>query len=161
MCSPPGCALRSPELNPETIMMWGSGSGRISVLILCAASVPFMPGIRQMPLRSLMDAGVRVSGSSDWPVAPFEPLLAIERAVSRVTRGDERLQPEESISINQALSMYTREAAHALGEGSFREALRPLLLDFAELTSGAWSALFDAAARRCPSNSGGGDDESD
>jgi predicted amidohydrolase YtcJ len=78
-------------------------------------NVPFLPGLRQMPLRSLMQAGVRVSGSSDWPVAPYQPLLAIERAVTRVTRGDERLQPEESISINRALSMYTREAAHAIG----------------------------------------------
>jgi predicted amidohydrolase YtcJ len=82
---------------------------------LRSENVPELPGIKLLPLRSLIDAGVRVSGSSDWPVASNEPLLAIERAVTRVTEGAERCQAHEAITIKEAIAMYTSEAAHVLG----------------------------------------------
>ncbi len=77
-------------------------------------NVPYLPGIRQLPLRSVLDAGIRVAGSSDWPVASHEPLEAIERAVSRKTAGEEVLQPEEAISVKEAFAMYTNGGAYAL-----------------------------------------------
>ncbi len=82
---------------------------------LRSENTPELPGIKLLPLRSLIDAGIRVSGSSDWPVASNQPLLAIERAVSRVTEGAERLQENEAITVKEAIAMYTREAAHVLG----------------------------------------------
>ena len=84
---------------------------------LRSENVPELPGIKLLPLRSLIDAGIRVSGSSDWPVASNQPLLAIERAVSRVTEGAERLQEHEAITVKEAIAMYTSEAAHVLGCG--------------------------------------------
>jgi len=82
---------------------------------LRSENVPELPGIKLLPLRSLIDAGIRVAGSSDWPVASNQPLLAIERAVSRVTEGTERLQEHEAITVKEAIAMYTSEAAHVLG----------------------------------------------
>lgn len=78
-------------------------------------NVPHLPGIKQLPLKSFLDAGVRVAGSSDWPVASCNPLLGIERAVTRVTKNNETLQKCESISVREAFAMYTSEAAFALG----------------------------------------------
>jgi predicted amidohydrolase YtcJ len=83
--------------------------------LLHSDKVPRLPGIKLLPLRSLIDAGVRVSGSSDWPVSSNQPLLAIERAVTRITEGDERLDVHETITAREAIAMYTSEAAYVLG----------------------------------------------
>jgi len=82
---------------------------------LRSENVPSLPGIKLLPLRSLIDAGVRVSGSSDWPVASNQPLLAIERAITRITEGKERLDEHEAITVKEAIAMYTSEAAYVLG----------------------------------------------
>jgi hypothetical protein len=60
------------------------------------------------------------AGSSDSPVVPDNPLLGIYAAVTRKTRSREQLLPEESISVNQAIALYTRDAAHA----SFEENIK-------------------------------------
>jgi predicted amidohydrolase YtcJ len=78
-------------------------------------NVPYLPGIKQLPLRSLINEGIRVAGSSDWPVVSCDPLLGIERAVTRITKGNETLQEQEAITVREAFAMYTREAAHVLG----------------------------------------------
>lgn len=64
-------------------------------------------------IRSLLDGGVRVVLGSDAPVTPLDPWRAIATAVTR-TRGDERpWQPEEAITLEQAIdaSARTRIAA--------------------------------------------------
>jgi hypothetical protein len=80
-----------------------------------SGNVPYLNDLKKMPLKSFINMGVRVAGSSDWPVASINPLLAMERAVTRMTKGGERLQEDESLNINEALALYTREAAYALG----------------------------------------------
>jgi predicted amidohydrolase YtcJ len=70
--------------------------------------------VKQLPLRSVIDAGIRVAGSSDWPVASHEPLQGMERAVSRKTVGEEVLQPREAVSVREAIAMYTNGGACAL-----------------------------------------------
>ncbi len=80
-----------------------------------SGNIPYLHGLKKVPLRSFLDNGVRVAGSSDWPVASNNPMLAMERAVTRRTRGDERLQEDEALTINEALALYTRNAAYALG----------------------------------------------
>jgi predicted amidohydrolase YtcJ len=77
-------------------------------------SSPELPGLPLIPLRTLLDAGVTVAGSSDFPVTGFDPLDGIRSAVSRrcgrgVREGDER------VSLDEAFAMYTREAAAVLG----------------------------------------------
>jgi predicted amidohydrolase YtcJ len=41
------------------------------------SSAPAISGLKLSPLRWLLDAGVRVAGSSDFPVAGFAPLDGI------------------------------------------------------------------------------------
>ncbi|RWR24787.1 amidohydrolase [Agrococcus lahaulensis] len=59
-------------------------------------------------IRTLVDAGVDVVLGSDAPVTPLDPWLAIATAVTR-TRGDEHpWQPEEAISLEQAVRASSR-----------------------------------------------------
>jgi len=48
-----------------------------------------------------------VAGGSDCPVEPINPLLGIQAAVAR------RVFPEERISVDEALRVYTINAAYA------------------------------------------------
>ena len=80
---------------------------------LAAQGVP--PGLRLVPLRSLLDAGVTVAGSSDYPVSHFDPLAAVRAAVLRRTRSGAPFGAEEAISVAEALRAYTHSAAAALG----------------------------------------------
>jgi hypothetical protein len=67
---------------------------------------------RATPIRDWMDAGVVVTGGSDSPVTPHQPLLGIWHAVTRwVDALETVLGREQSISVQQALEMYTRNAA--------------------------------------------------
>lgn len=88
-------------------------------------NIPPISGLKQLPLRSLMDAGVLVAGSSDWPVVSLNPLEAIERAVTRETTGGAVLQPQEAVTVDEAMSMYTRNAAAVLGQESEVGSLEP------------------------------------
>ena len=66
--------------------------------------------------KSLFDAGATVAFGSDWPVAPASPILGIYAAVTRRTIDDANPDgwiPEEKISVEQALTGYTRNAAYS------------------------------------------------
>jgi predicted amidohydrolase YtcJ len=65
------------------------------------------------PLKSLLDAGIPVAGSSDSPVSSYQPLLGIQAAVTELTSGGEPFAPAEALTVEQALAIYTRNAAHA------------------------------------------------
>lgn len=67
--------------------------------------------------RSLIDAGARLAFGSDWTVAPLDPLLGIEAAVTRRTidgRNPGGWVPEERISVDEALTAYTVNNAGAM-----------------------------------------------
>jgi hypothetical protein len=64
-------------------------------------------------IKSLLDGGLVVAASSDSPVAPDSPLVGIYAAVTRRAESGEELSPEERISAQQALAMYTINAAYA------------------------------------------------
>jgi hypothetical protein len=71
--------------------------------------------------RSLLDAGARLTFGSDWTVAPLDPLLGIDAAVSRRTidgRNPGGWVPEERITVEEALRAYTVANAYGVfGEG--------------------------------------------
>jgi len=69
------------------------------------------------PFASLLKAGLIVVGSSDCPVEPLAPLLGIEAAVSR--QGPEALRAEDAIAL------YTRNAAYASFEENVKGSLTP------------------------------------
>jgi len=62
------------------------------------------------PLKSLVNAGVKVAGGSDCPMEPLNPFLGMQEAVFR------QAFPEQSLSALDALRMYTLDAAYSTGE---------------------------------------------
>ena len=65
-------------------------------------------------VRSLLDAGVAVAGSSDRPVAPGSPLRGMQAMVQRTVGERHRARARRSASAPaQALAAYTIGAARA------------------------------------------------
>lgn len=65
---------------------------------------------------TLLAAGASLAFGSDWPVAPLNPVTGIDAAVTRRTidgRNPDGWQPQERISVAQALGAYTVANAHA------------------------------------------------
>ena len=65
-------------------------------------------------MRSMLDAGMAVAASSDFPCAPLEPLIGLYSIVSRRTRSGVTVAPEEAIDAMEALRLYTLGGAHAM-----------------------------------------------
>jgi hypothetical protein len=63
------------------------------------------------PLRSFLARGISVAGSSDAPVGPLEPLVAIAAAVGRRTVLGSTVGASESLSLDRALDLYGSGAA--------------------------------------------------
>ena len=71
----------------------------------------------------LLRAGAAVVLGSDWPVAPFDPRLVLHAAVTRRDAGDpgaDPVQPEQALTISQALSAMTSAPAEVAGRRSGR-----------------------------------------
>jgi predicted amidohydrolase YtcJ len=65
---------------------------------------------------SLIESGAVVAFGTDWPVAPLNPLLGIYAAVTRRTvdgKNPDGWNPEEKISVEDAIKCYTLNAAYA------------------------------------------------
>lgn len=75
-------------------------------------------------LRSLVDAGVVVAGSSDAPVVDGSPLKGIHDMVNRRTAMGGVLNAHEALTPEQALRTYTVGSAHAAGDEHRKGMLR-------------------------------------
>jgi predicted amidohydrolase YtcJ len=64
--------------------------------------------------RTLLDSGARLAFGSDWPVVSCNPFLGIHAAVTAKTITGETFLPEQSITVAEALTCYTSNAAYAL-----------------------------------------------
>lgn len=62
------------------------------------------------PLKTLMKHGIRVVGGSDCPMEPLNPLLGIHSVVNRNSF------PEQHLTVEEALRLYTVNAAYATQE---------------------------------------------
>ncbi|MEE9202383.1 MAG: amidohydrolase [Dehalococcoidia bacterium] len=88
------------------------------------------------PTGSLLRAGLRVAGSSDAPVVPISPLTGIYAAVTRRTEGGGVVAPDEAVSPEEALALYTTGAAHAAAEEGAKGSIAPgKLADLAVLSA--------------------------
>jgi hypothetical protein len=62
------------------------------------------------PLKTLLRQGLRVVAGSDCPMEPLNPLLGIQSLVTR------KPYPEERLTVEEALRLYTVDAAYATQE---------------------------------------------
>ena len=76
-------------------------------------------------IKTPMASGVVVAGSSDAPVVPNNPLTGINAAVTRQAESGQVLLPKERISVQEALALYTVNAAYASFEEKIKGSLAP------------------------------------
>jgi predicted amidohydrolase YtcJ len=58
------------------------------------------------PLKTLLNEGIKVAGGSDCPMEPLNPLLGMQETVVRAS------YPEQRLTFEEALRMYTLDAAY-------------------------------------------------
>lgn len=78
-----------------------------------------------MPLRSYMNAGVRVAMSTDMPSAHHNPFWGMYSAVTRKGMLGHQLGSREAVTIPEALRMMTINSAYVSGEEKFKGSLEP------------------------------------
>jgi predicted amidohydrolase YtcJ len=88
-------------------------------------TVPFKSQKYIMPLDTFTTAGIKVALSSDSPLMPINPFLGIYEAVTRKELLGNIIAPEEAISIEKALKMYTLSGAYASGEEMIKGSITP------------------------------------
>jgi predicted amidohydrolase YtcJ len=62
--------------------------------------------------RTMLQKGIKLGFSSDCPVAEPNPLVGIRDAICRKTGKGQEFGPAECLTAEQAVSLYTREAAY-------------------------------------------------
>ncbi|MEU6970986.1 amidohydrolase [Kitasatospora aureofaciens] len=86
-------------------------------------------------MRSFLDAGVVLPGSSDAPVVAPDPLLSIHDMVNRRTASGAPIGAGEAVTALEALRAYTVGSAHAVHEERVKGTLtRGMLADFTVLS---------------------------
>jgi hypothetical protein len=102
--------------------------------------------------RALLDSGARVAFGSDWFVAPPTPIEGVYAAVTRAPLDGSLAGgwvPEQKITVEEALTAYTAEAAYAGFDEGDRGALAPgrladvVVID-RDLTAVAPEAILEA-----------------
>jgi len=64
-------------------------------------------------LRSFLDAGIRVTQTSDYPPGPYEPMMAIQSSVTRVGYDGQLWGPNQRITVEEAIKIGTLNGAYA------------------------------------------------
>lgn len=70
---------------------------------------------RMMPMRTYLDRGIPLAGSSDSPVAVFDPWIGFHSAITRQTVNGTVMGATERITPLETLRSYTIGGAYALG----------------------------------------------
>jgi len=72
------------------------------------------------PFRSFLDAGIKLAGASDAPIESQDVLQAIYCCVTR-----EGFEPQQRISVEEAVRIYTLDAAYAQFEDGIKGSIVP------------------------------------
>ncbi len=73
---------------------------------------------RVHPYRTILDAGIPISGGSDSPVTPYDPLAGIQAAVNHPNS-------EQRVSVREGIEMFTATAAWSAFEEGEKGTLAP------------------------------------
>lgn len=63
--------------------------------------------------RSFLDYGIIATGATDYPPGPYEPLMGIQSCVTRTDSDGKLWGPNQKISVEEALRIYTMHSAYA------------------------------------------------
>jgi predicted amidohydrolase YtcJ len=80
---------------------------------------------RMFAVRSFLDAGVRVTQTSDYPPGPFEPMMALQSSVTRTDSKGTVWGPRQRVTVEEALRVGTIHGAHASFEERLKGSLEP------------------------------------
>jgi predicted amidohydrolase YtcJ len=65
------------------------------------------------PGRAWIDHGIVAAGSSDAPVVSADPFVNLRSAVTRLTQDGQRMGPDQGVTIDEAIRMFTLNGAYA------------------------------------------------
>jgi predicted amidohydrolase YtcJ len=82
-------------------------------------------GHQLYPFKSMLRAGMILGGSSDCPVANLDPRVGLRDAVLRRTPTGEALGPDEALTMDEAILLYTRGAAYLSFDEAFNGTIEP------------------------------------
>ena len=81
--------------------------------------------------RTFLDSGVRLAFGTDWSVAPLDPILGLQAAVTRATLDGKNpggWVPEQKITLAEAVTAYTQGSAYAEFQEKEKGILAPGML---------------------------------
>lgn len=77
-------------------------------------------------LRSMIDAGIKVSLASDSPSGPIEPIAIIDAAINRIDRVNQNQTDDtQGISILEAIRLFTINGAYSSYEEKIKGSIEP------------------------------------
>ena len=76
-------------------------------------------------VRSFLDAGIPVTQTSDYPPGPFEPMMALQSAVTRRDSNGKLWGPNQRVSVAEALRVGTVNGAYASYEEDIKGSIEP------------------------------------
>ncbi|HKC86400.1 MAG TPA: amidohydrolase family protein, partial [Blastocatellia bacterium] len=76
-------------------------------------------------VRSFLDAGIRVTQTSDYPPGPFEPMMALQSQVTRADSKGNVWGPRQKITVEEALRVGTLHGAYASYEENLKGSIEP------------------------------------
>jgi len=74
-------------------------------------------------VRSFLDAGIKVTQTSDYPPGPYEPMMAIQSSVTRTDMSGNIWGPSQRISVEEAIKVGTINGAYASFEENIKGSL--------------------------------------
>lgn len=95
-------------------------------------------------MRSLLDAGITVPGSTDAPVSDANPFVCLRDLIIRKTSSGADFGAQERVAVSEAVSAYTHGSAYAVGQERERGTLeRGKLADFVRLSDDIFQVASD------------------
>jgi hypothetical protein len=74
-------------------------------------------------VRSFLDAGIKVTQTSDYPPGPYEPMMALQSSVTRTDISGNIWGPSQKITVDEAIKVGTIHGAYASYEEGIKGSL--------------------------------------